>query len=117
VLLPSLLWADERVSAPFSVQAVRIQDTIAARLSAKAQWALVAEDVASGKRVVEAGSPDAALAPASLVKLFVAGAALDQHAKEPVDLATSILTDGQIVRGKLFCPHCIAAFHKALTKG
>lgn len=71
MLLPALLWADDWVSASFSVQAVRIQDTIAARLSGKAQWAFVAEDVASGKRIVEAGSPDAGLVPASLMTLLV----------------------------------------------
>lgn len=102
VLAPVFLSAGEGVDVCLSVQAVHIQDTIASRLANKAQWVLVAEDVASGKTLVDVrNTSDRSLVPGSLVKLFVTGAVLERNSKEPFDLATVIATDGKISKGKI----------------
>lgn len=101
-VLPALVWAEEAVSVTFSVQSVQIQDAVSVRLSGKAQWAFVAEEVRSGNTVAEAGNAkDVALTPASLMKLFVTGAVLERNEKEPFDLATIIAIDGKAKRGRL----------------
>jgi D-alanyl-D-alanine carboxypeptidase/D-alanyl-D-alanine-endopeptidase (penicillin-binding protein 4) len=102
VLTPSLLSAGEGVGVSFSVQAVQIQDTIKSRLSAKAEWSFVAEEVESVKRVVEAGTVgNATLAPGSLMKLFVTGAVLEKNLKEPIDFSTVVAMDGNVSKGML----------------
>lgn len=68
-----------------------------------ARWALVAVDVQTGKHVASAGtSLKEPLVPASLVKLFIAGAVLDHRERRGApDMATTILSDGEIKSGTL----------------
>ncbi len=101
-LLPAVLWAGEGVSVSLSVQAVRIQDAVTAKLSNKAQWVFIAGEVESGKTIVSAGSAgDTAFVPGSLMKLFISGAALEKNSKVPFDLSAVVATEGKIKRGTL----------------
>lgn len=72
-------------------------------LSPSAEWSLAAVDVVTGKVLTRAGnSPDGALMPASLVKLFVAGAVLEQHGTQAgLDMQTTVSHDGAIRSGVL----------------
>jgi serine-type D-Ala-D-Ala carboxypeptidase/endopeptidase (penicillin-binding protein 4) len=76
-----------------------LQGRLSQLLPREVHWALVAVDLQTGREVASAGSArNEPLVPASLVKLFTAGAVLDHGG---LDLRTTILHDGKIGDGTL----------------
>lgn len=98
LLSPSLVIAGEGVDVSFSVQELRLQDSIRLHLSPKAQWALAATDVGNGKRLADAGSAVVPLIPGSLMKLFITAAILERNADKAVDLSTVIGVSGYVTK-------------------
>src|SRR5574341_1422307 len=96
-LVPYFLHAGESIDVSFAVQAVQIRDIIKSQLSPKANWSLVAVDLETGKRLVDAKeSRNDLLLPGSLMKLFVTAAMLDKNADSPVDLDTVVAIKGMV---------------------
>lgn len=61
------------------------------------RWGLIVVDLKNGNETASLGSPDERLVPASLMKLFTAGAALEMEAAgKQLSLATDILHDGRL---------------------
>lgn len=99
---PHLLMAGEGVDVSFSVQSLSIQDRIAANLSSKAEWSLAAEDVGTGKSMIDrTEAENAYFLPGSIMKLFTTAALLEQDSGSAVDLATQIAVNGRVSNGKL----------------
>lgn len=102
LLAPALAIAGEGVDVSFSVQAVRLQDTISSRLSAHAQWALVAVDAGTGESLVHAGSAgNTPFIPGSLMKLFVTAAILERNAHEAINIDTVVALSGNVTKNRL----------------
>ena len=60
-------------------------------------WGLIVIDLRNGKETISLGNPDGRLAPASLMKLFTAGSALEMEAAgKQLPLTTDILHDGRL---------------------
>jgi serine-type D-Ala-D-Ala carboxypeptidase/endopeptidase (penicillin-binding protein 4) len=80
-----------------------LQSRLAALLPHNARWALDSVELQTNRKVVTAGNAlQQSLIPGSLVKLFIAGAALDQREQNgQLELTTSVLHDGTIVNGTL----------------
>lgn len=67
-----------------------------------ARWGVTVMDLKSGKEIINAGSTNESLSPASLVKLFTAGAVLEREiGGRPITLGAEILHDGQVEGGTL----------------
>jgi len=85
-----------------SPQEALLTQRLAELLPHDAHWGVAVVDLKSGSEVVTAGNVNEPLSPASLQKLFVAGAALEREGEgRPLVLTTEILRDGQVDRGTL----------------
>lgn len=104
VLTPSLVLAGEGIDVAFTVQEIKILDTIKSRLSANAQWTLMAVVFDTGERL-RSSDPSTlgsvALTPGSLLKLFTTAAALESNSRKPIDLTSVISFCGQESKGTL----------------
>ncbi len=101
LLVPSLIEANEGVDVSFAVQSVAIQDKVTARLGAKTAWSLAAEDISTGKSLIDSEKTEASFSPGSLMKLIVTGALLEQNVRSAVDVSTIIAVDGNAANGML----------------
>lgn len=73
------------------------------QLPANAHWALAVVDLASGRQAVIGPAATAPLAPASLAKLFTAGAVLEQVGRTGrPELTTIVAHDGAVRAGALY---------------
>ena len=71
-------------------------------LPREARWGVALIDIQSGKEIINAGNVNELLLPASLAKLFTAGATLEQEKEgKAVLLTTEILHDGHLTNGTL----------------
>jgi D-alanyl-D-alanine carboxypeptidase/D-alanyl-D-alanine-endopeptidase (penicillin-binding protein 4) len=81
---------------------VQLQDTVSARLSVKAHWALAVAEVESGKLLVNAGNAvNTPLIPGSLMKLFVTAAILERNMLKAIDLRTVVAVSGEVKKNRL----------------
>ncbi|MDD2274008.1 MAG: D-alanyl-D-alanine carboxypeptidase/D-alanyl-D-alanine-endopeptidase [Desulfuromonadaceae bacterium] len=88
VLMPCVAFA----SPP---QAERLTQRLTELLPSDARWGVTVLELKNGKEIITAGNVDEPLAPASLVKLITAGAALERKTDaKPLVLTTEILHDG-----------------------
>jgi D-alanyl-D-alanine carboxypeptidase/D-alanyl-D-alanine-endopeptidase (penicillin-binding protein 4) len=80
-----------------------LDSRLAQLLPRKAVWGLVAIDLQTGRQLLSSGTAvDTPLVPASLVKLFVSGAALDRVERNgALDMSTKLLSDGEFRDGML----------------
>lgn len=95
LLAPSLALA--------SPQEELIARRMAERLPHDVLWSLAVVDLKSGRGLVNAGNTAQRLIPASLMKLFIAGAVLERtHDGKAISLDTEILHDGRFAGGTIY---------------
>ncbi|HEY6871731.1 MAG TPA: D-alanyl-D-alanine carboxypeptidase/D-alanyl-D-alanine-endopeptidase [Geobacteraceae bacterium] len=103
------LWVVTAIlSLPIATSAERsgsflLDARLAAQMPPKADWALVVKDLVTGRETASAGNAlHDPLVPASLVKLFTAGAVLDHDERHGMlRMRTVVLFDGAIHEGTL----------------
>jgi serine-type D-Ala-D-Ala carboxypeptidase/endopeptidase (penicillin-binding protein 4) len=85
-----------------SPQAEQLTYRLTELLPRDARWGAMVLDMKTGREIVSVGNTTEPLSPASLVKLFTAGAALEKEAEgKPAKLSTEILYDGKLEHGTL----------------
>ncbi len=90
------------LSLATSPQSELLTQRVTELLPHEARWGVTVIDMKTGKEIISAGNTNELLSPASLVKLFTTGAALDlKLGKKPVSLTTGILHDGRVEEGTL----------------
>ncbi len=90
------------VALAMSPQEEFLTQRLAELLPHDAHWGVAVVDLKSGTEIVNAGNVNESLSPASLVKLFVAGAVLEREGEgKPLTLSTEILRDGEVDHGTL----------------